>query len=297
MSLVSFVKIDGKEFENAILKSLRLIDYDFPRTVRNVVIKPNLCYYLDWTTGHTTDPNFVASLATVLRKRISDNVKISVVESDASAMKCKYAFKMLGYEKMAERWGLDLVNLSEDESEEIRTTIGDSCLALRLPSTIKNADLLINVTKMKYSRPSVKMTCALKNIFGCAPYPQKYKYHSRLSEFIVGLNKIMKFHLNIIDGNVVFGEGTRRLGLVMASRDIVALDAACAKIMGISPRRVKYLRLAEKEKVGISKFEARGVSPEYFESRYPRMGYLKTVKDQVFYYLEKLKLTSKLGID
>ncbi|MFH0960921.1 MAG: DUF362 domain-containing protein [Pseudomonadota bacterium] len=291
------MKIDGEKFEDAILKSLRLIDYNFPRDARNIVIKPNLCYYLDWTTGYTTDPNFVASLATVLRKNISKDMTINVVESDASAMKCKHAFKMLGYEKMAQRWDLNLVNLSDDEFEEVRTTVNNSRLVFKVPSTIRNADLLINVTKMKYSRPSVKMTCALKNIFGCNPYPQKYRYHYKLPEVIVGLNKIMKFHLNIIDGNVVYGEGTSRLGLVMASRDIVAIDAACAKIMRISPRRIKYLRLAEKENVGISKFEARGVSLEYFASRFPRQKYLKTIKDQVFYYLEKFGLTGKLGID
>lgn len=297
MSLVSLVKIEGEKFEQAILNSLRLINYNFPKDVRNIVIKPNLCYYLDSTTGYTTDPNFVASLATVLRKNISKDVKISVVESDASAMKCKYAFKMLGYEKMAQRWDLNLVNLSEDEFEEVGTTVNNSRLVFKMPSTIKNADLLINVTKMKYSRHSVKMTCALKNIFGCNPYPQKYKYHYKLPEVIVGLNKIMKFHLNIIDGNVVYGESTSRLGLVMASRDIVAIDAACAKIMGVPRRRVNYLRLAEKENVGTSKFETRGVPLDYFASRFPRQRYLKTIKDQVFYYLAKFGLTGKLGID
>lgn len=297
MSLVSLVKIDGQKFEEAIIKSLKLIEYKLPKDARNIVIKPNLCYYLDWSTGHTTDPNFVGSLATVLRQSISEDVTINVVESDASAMKCKYAFKMLGYEKMAQRYGLNLVNLSEDDSEETRTTVNGSNLVFKTPLTIRNADLLINVTKMKYSRPSVKITCALKNIFGCDPYPLKYRYHSSLSDVIVGLNKTMKFDLNIIDGNIVCGEGTRKLGLVMTSRDIVALDSACAKIMGVSKGRVKYLRLAEKEGVGTSKFKAKGVSIDYFTSRYPRQGYLKTIKDLVFYYLAKFGLTGKLGID
>ena len=297
MSLVSLVKINGQKFEEAIIKSLKLIEYKLPKDARNIVIKPNLCYYLDWSTGHTTDPNFVGSLSTVLRQSISEDVTINVVESDASAMKCKYAFKMLGYEKMAQKFGVNLVNLSEDDFERTKTTVNGANLVFKTPLTIRNADLLINVSKMKYSRPSVKMTCALKNIFGCDPYPLKYRYHSMLSDVIVGLNKTMKFDLNIIDGNFVYGEGTRKIGLVMASRDIVALDSACAKIMGVSKGRVKYLRLAEKEGVGTSKFEARGVTIDHFASLYPRQGYLKTIKDQVFYYLAKFGLTSKLGID
>ena len=137
----------------------------------------------------------------------------------------------------------------------------------------------------------------MKNIFGCVPYPEKYRYHYKLPEIIVGLNKIMKFQLNIVDGNVVYGEGTSRLGLVMSSRDIVAIDAACAKIMGVPQRRVKYLRLAEKENIGTSHFEARGVPLDYFASRFPRQKYLKTIKDWVFYYLAEFGLTGKLGID
>jgi uncharacterized protein (DUF362 family) len=212
-------------------------------------------------------------------------------------MKCKYAFRMLGYEKMARQHNLNLVNLSEDKGEKTSVDVGGKKYAFVVPSTIKNADLLINVTKMKYTMRSVKITCAMKNIFGCNPYPQKYKYHDILHEVIVALNKLMKFDLNLIDGNVVCGEGTRRLGLVMASSDIVAMDAACAKIMGIPHRKVKYLRIAEKEKIGTPNFIVKGVPIEYFASRYPRHSYFTIVKDQVFYYLSKFGLTGKLGID
>ena len=65
MSLVSFVKIQ-KDLEypmkQAISESLRLIDYSFDKTVRKVVIKPNLCYYWDCSTGQTTEPRFVSEL-------------------------------------------------------------------------------------------------------------------------------------------------------------------------------------------------------------------------------------------
>jgi uncharacterized protein (DUF362 family) len=297
MSLVSFVKIKNNNLDEAISESLNLIGFPLQKDIQNIVIKPNLCYYLDCTTGYTTDPNFVASVAAILRRNISKDVKIDVVEADASAMKCKYAFKMLGYEKMAQRHNLNLVNLSEDECRKANVTVNDHNFKFMMPSTIEKADLLINVTKMKYTMRSVKITCAMKNIFGCNPYPQKYRYHEILHEVIVALNKLMKFDLNLIDGNIVQGEGARRLGLVMASDDIVAMDAACAKIMGIPYRKIKYLRIAEKENVGTPNFIAKGTPIEYFAARFPRHSYFTIVKDQVFYYLAKFGLTSKLGID
>ena len=53
-----------------------------------------------------------------------------------------------------------------------------------------------------------------------------------------------------LDGNIVAGTGTRRLGLVMASRDPVAIDAAAAKIAGVNPNSIEYIQLARKEGLG-----------------------------------------------
>jgi len=297
MSLVSAVKIINGDFEEAISKSLNLIDFNFSKDMHSIVIKPNLCYYFDYTTGYTTDPNFVAALAQILRNNISKDINICVVESDASAMKCKYAFKMLGYEKMAKHYSLDLVNLSEDKGEKTEVHVGNHTFRFLVPSTIRKADLLINVPKIKYTMRSVKISCAMKNIFGCNPYPNKFRYHENLNEVIVALNKLMKPDLCIVDGNTVFGEQTRKLGLVMASSDNVSIDAACAKIMGMSPNSIKCIRMAEKEKIGRTSFVVKGVPLNYFAARYPRHRCYTRVKNQAFYCLTKFGILSRMGID
>ena len=83
MSLVSFVKVRKKghhPLRQAILGSLDLIQYQFAKDIRNVVIKPNMCYYWDYTTGQTTDPNFVAALVDVIRDQVSPDVNISMLQ-------------------------------------------------------------------------------------------------------------------------------------------------------------------------------------------------------------------------
>ena len=179
MSLVSFVKVRDNQINSlkqAILESLDLIDYSFPEETKNVVIKPNMCYYWDYSTGQTTDPKFVAALIDLVREKISPDTDISIVESDASAMKCKHAFKFLGYEKMAEEYHVNLVNLSEVESKLVKVELENQSFKFMVPKVIKNADLRINVPKIKYLELS-KITCALKNIYGCNPCPKKFKYH------------------------------------------------------------------------------------------------------------------------
>ena len=259
-----------ESIKEAVREALKLIGYSFPKA-RKIVIKPNMCYYWDYSTGQTTDPNFVAALIETFREEISPDVDISIVESDASAMKCKYAFKYLGYEKLAKKYRVNLVNLSEAESENAKVKVKDEVFEFSIPKIIKNADLRVNVPKMKYMT-FTKISCALKNIYGCNPYPKKFKYHPKLSEVIVALNKVMPFDLHILDGLVVCGSKTLKLGLVMASRDPVAMDAAAATIMSVNPRSVDHIMLAEREGLGKSSFKVEGIDLNRFRNVFPRKG-------------------------
>ncbi|WGM90657.1 MAG: DUF362 domain-containing protein [Candidatus Bathyarchaeum tardum] len=297
--MVSFVKINNDaiaSYKYAIIKSLDLVNYSFPHETKNIVIKPNMCYYWDYTTGETTDPQFVGALIEVLRENISPNVNISIVESDASAMKCKHAFKILGYEKMSHEYDVKLVNLSEDPTETVETCAGGYNFKFQIPQTIQNADLKINVPKIKYSVPQLQITCALKNIFGCNPFPKKFKYHPQIWEVIVALNKLYNFNLCLIDGNIVSGIKPRKISLVMASRDPVAIDAAASKIMGINPTKVKYVQLAAKEGLGSIDFINKGVPLENFKAIYPRKGIKNKLTRQAYELVVTMGLNKKLGL-
>jgi uncharacterized protein (DUF362 family) len=299
MSLVSFVNVresTTNSMKQAVLESTDLIDYSFSKKTKTVVIKPNMCYYWDYSTGHTTDPKFVAALIELLREQISQDVKISIVESDASAMQCKYAFKFLGYEKLANEYNVSLINLSEDKSDIIEVMVGGQPFDLAVPRTIQNADLKINIPKIKFAMQKIKVTCALKNIYGCNPYPQKFKYHPKLGETIVALNKAMKFDLCLIDGNIVAGRSTRKLGLVMASRDPVAIDFAAAKIAGVNPNSISYFRLAHREGLGNTSFIPKGVSLNHFKELYPSKSLRDKMLSQALRLLLKVGLGRRLGL-
>lgn len=300
MSLVSFVKMRSKAnspIKEAIQESLELINYSFNKDTRNIVIKPNMCYYWDYSTGQTTDPKFVAALIELIREEISHDIDISIVESDASAMKCKYAFKMLGYQKLSEDCGVRLVNLSEDKKNPVMVNVGSQSFNLMVPQTIENADLKINIPKIKYTFEKIKLTCALKNIFGCNPYPRKFKYHPSLEEAIVASNKAMKFDLILVDGNIVSGVQPRRLGLVMASKDPVATDVAAAEIAGINPNSIRYIKLASKEGLGSTSFVPRGESPSYFKARYPRKRMKNRLMGKAYGLIVRTGLSKRLRME
>ena len=298
MSLVSLTKFKGKSKESmkeAISESLNLINYSLGKNISRVVIKANLCYYWDHTTGQTTNPRFVEALVELLREETSVE-EIAVIESDASAMKCKYVYNFLGYEKIFKNCGVKLVNLSKEASNPVLVSCDGVSYRFQVPEIIQKADLRINLPKIKYTMKGIDLTCALKNIYGCNPYPQKYKYHQRLGPVIVALNKAMKFDLCIIDSNIASGIQPRKIGLIMASEDPVAIDVAAARIAGLNPSKIKYLGLANKEGLGSLNYAARGEALDQFQRQYPRKTVKKKLMSQAFAWVNRLKIGKRIGL-
>jgi len=269
-----------------------LIQFHFDVKVNKIVIKPNLCYYWDSSTGETTDQKLVGALIDCIRENTNENVDISIVESDASAMRCKYAFRMLGYEKMAGNKKVKLVNLTNDSVQNMNVTVRNRGFRLSLPCCIAEADLFINVPKMKYMA-GTKFSGALKNIFGCNPYPKKYRYHKWLDEVIVGLNKIMKPDLCLMDGLVVRGTHPQKLGLLMASTDPVALDVSAARIVGINPHSIRHILMASTEGIGSLKCVNVGEDLSEFARLFPK----KDAKDKTWELISKLYMRLLAGLN
>ena len=217
--------------------------------MRNVIIKPNLCYYWNASTGETTDGRVVCSVIRYLRDRISDGVNITVAEADASAMRTKYAFKILGYEALCKSEDVSLINLSEGAVSQRTATVGASELTLPFNEVLLNTDLVVNVPKLK-THNFVGMTCAMKNIFGAISKPRKYDYHGNIDNVIIAANKIVKSGITVVDGLIARGSCPKRLGVVIASDNVLANDYVAAKLMSFNPNSVPYLRLGAKEKLG-----------------------------------------------
>ena len=233
-----------------------------------------MCYYYHPSTGEVTDPRFVAALIDVFRERLGAE-EILVVESDASAMKCKHAFSMLGYDKMAAEKNVRLVNLAEEKFKVVEANFAGENFTFHIPLLFSEADLVVNVPKPKYM-DDVKITCALKNFFGCNGYKNKFIYHKALDESIVTVNENIKTHLVVLDGLAVVGAYTKRLNLVMSSEDVVAADAAVSAMMGLSPRSVGAIALAAKKGLGSQNFAAVG-DFNYFKNEFPS----RTLKDNL----------------
>jgi len=232
-----------------VFRAMDLLNYNLKSDTDSVIIKPNLCYYWDYSTGETTDPRIVSGIIDWIRGSLGDDVHIYIAEADASAMRTKYAFKMLGYEKLGLEKKVKLANLSEGEIVEKEVVVAGRKLVLPVNKTLLEKSILISVPKLKYNR-TVGFTCALKNIFGAISKPYKYAYHKKLAHVIVAMNKIVRTNIVLVDGIIVSGKTPKKLGVAIAGDDAVACDFVAAKAAGLEPNRIEYWKLAVKEKIG-----------------------------------------------
>jgi len=284
---VSLVEAKNQdELAKYVSKALSLLDLKLDKSIKKVVIKPNLCYYWSAATGYTTDPRLVEAIIDVIRENYGQHLDIKIAEADASAMRTKHAFQMLGYTKLAERKEVELVNLSKDVIEERKVTVNGVKLSYQIPKLLLEADLFVNVPKLKVMR-EVAITCALKNLFGAIAYPRKVEYHPNLNEAIIGVCTILKPDLTIVDGLIALGRVPFRLNLIMASADPFSIDWIAAQIMGYNPSKIKFLRIAVKEElVDPKNIAAVGENISKFARAFPRNNY----------FTSKLLYNTQLGL-
>jgi uncharacterized protein (DUF362 family) len=103
-------------------------------------------------------------------------------------------------------------------------------------------------------------TGAMKNAFGGLLHDKRHWTHSVIHETLVDLLTIQKeIHpglFAVMDGTIAGdGPGPRAMrphvaNLMLASQDMVAIDAVAAKLMGFDPMSLKYIRLAHEAGLG-----------------------------------------------
>jgi uncharacterized protein (DUF362 family) len=270
--LISKVKAPS-EIYPIIKKGLRSLGNLGLNSSSTVVIKPNLCCIKPQETGATTDPKVVEGIVTCLQNDYSAK-SIYIVESDGSQVLADMAFKLLGYERLASRTGVELVNLSKSRFSDEDFPDNAFLRKVRYPDIMKKASFFISVPKIK-THGENSFTAALKNQFGCNPDPRKYRLHKRLDDAIVDLNVAFRPDLIVVDALIAMG-GYRgpvdgvpiRMDTLIFGRDPVAIDHLAARIIGIDPNSVRYLVEARRRGVGSTDYTTIGEIPEHLDKRF-----------------------------
>jgi uncharacterized protein (DUF362 family) len=130
---------------------------------------------------------------------------------------------------------------------------------------IMDADIVISLPKFKTHGLTV-MTGAIKNSYGILPGAQKARLHGiagspqRFHQVIVEVFRQRVPDLFIMDavvgmeGNGPASPDLRKIGVIIASDNAVAMDAVVARMMGLDPGRLRFLKIAREW--GLGDFDA-----------------------------------------
>ncbi|WXG42131.1 MAG: DUF362 domain-containing protein [Candidatus Freyarchaeum deiterrae] len=253
-SLVIIVR--GEDPETMVTKGLGELDIKIPQ--KKIVIKPNLIANNPYPT--TTSSKTVEAIIKNLKKF----EKEIIIAEGAGWTDTFEAYRDLGYQEIAKRHGAKLVDLNTDKYEIVKNPKALVLNEYELPLTLKDSYLVSAAVLKVHSQ--VGVTLSIKNMLGASIDGHKGRFHRRgINESIVDINLYKAPNLAIIDGREAnvkgeLGGEVQTFDLMIFSQDPVAADAVGAKILGVDPLSVKYLRLAQEKELGtadLGKIEVR----------------------------------------
>ncbi|GAH80484.1 unnamed protein product, partial [marine sediment metagenome] len=129
----------GKDPLAMVRQALDLIDAaQIVAPTDRIVLKPNYVEPMMPDTGVTTDPRVIEGVIAWLQDLGATD--IAVAESTWQRSRTQRAFEMVGLPEMAERRGVKLLNLYDDEHVEVTIPNALSLHKVLLPRTVLEAD-------------------------------------------------------------------------------------------------------------------------------------------------------------
>jgi uncharacterized protein (DUF362 family) len=196
--------------------------------------------------------------------------KISIGEANSSMYLADEMFEINGINDMANKMGIEVVNLSEGPMMDKPIERGYVFDNIRISQKLDGAKIVsMPVAK---THASTEVTLNLKNMFGVLPKRKKGRYHKKIDPILADINKAISPTLAIVDASTCLeGEGPFHgnpveLDLIVAGNNAVAVDSVMAKIMGFEPRDILHIRLASELGLGPINLDEIKVVGESIES-------------------------------
>ena len=252
---VSVLKCDDYNVEEickVIRKSLENINFEIPKN-KKILLKPNVLGQKKPETAICTHPAVLDALCKLFEENeiwIGDSGGISAYGGT------KKAFEISGIEAVAKKHNRKLISFEASERKEIIDNNAKIIKKFILAKEPFMVDLIINVPKLK-THVLMKYTGAVKNMFGCVPGGGKSQKHAlapneeMFGNLLLDIYQNVKPQLNIMDAIIgLEGDGPgsagkpKKVGLVIASEDAVALDIVASNIIGYNPLDIKTTKYA-----------------------------------------------------
>ncbi|MFH2099626.1 MAG: DUF362 domain-containing protein [Pseudomonadota bacterium] len=243
-----------------------------------VFIKPNIVF---WTKAVAFPKWGVLTTSRVMEDMVKLLVDLGVTditigEGIVADPKDKetppHAFETLGYNKLAQRYGVKVKNVMEGPFKKTELADGQT---LRFHEDVLAADVVVDLPAMK-THNQTTVSLGIKNLKGTIDIPSRKKCHNADPEmdlhwWVSQLSDPMKSVFTLVDGIYTLERGPafdgriHRSNLLVASADVLAADMVGARLLGWPPDQVPHLVHAAQRRgrsLDLASLEIRGEDPE-----------------------------------
>jgi uncharacterized protein (DUF362 family) len=236
----------------------------FVKANQTVVIKPNIGWDVPPERAGNTNPELVA--------RIVEQCKMAGAKSvyvfDNTLGEATRCYELSGIENAVKKAGGTMVSgKSESYYHPVTIPKGKRLKETKVHELILESDVFINVPVLK-NHGGTTLSISMKNLMGVV-WDRRFWHSNDLHQCIADFPTFRKPDLNVVDAyRVLKRNGPRGVSVAdvvmmkyqLITKDIVAADAAAAKVFGIEPKQVSYIGLAEQAGVGNSNIEGMKVN-------------------------------------
>lgn len=226
----------------------------FVKKGQTVVVKPNIGWDVSVERGGNTNPKLVARIV----KHCLDAGAKEVYTFDNTCDNWVKCYETSGIEAAVKAVGGKVVpGNTESYYKTVKIPNGRVLKEAKVHELLINADVFINVPILKH-HSSAQVSIAMKNLMGIV-WDRRYWHRNNLQQCIADMVTWRKPDLNVIDAyRVMMKNGPRGVSeadvtvmkSLLLSTDIVAADAAAAKLFGSEPSDIEHIRLAHEMKLG-----------------------------------------------
>ena len=274
------------DFADVISRGLRELAVNVAG--RSVLLKPNLVEYAPGTVINT-HPLIVAGAATAFLRAGAREVVVG--EAPGHRRDIEYLLSVTGLTDHLREMRIRFVDLNHDD---VRMTALKSHFTglgrIALPVEVLRSDFVVSLPKLK-THHWAAMTASMKNFFGVVPgavygWPKNILHFHGIDNSILDLNATIGSQFTIVDAVVAMeGDGPimgkpRQTGFLAMGSDLVAVDATCARIIGLDPAKIPYLMEASRflGHLNPSRIDQRGEDPARYRTRFDVLPHFKALQ-------------------
>jgi uncharacterized protein (DUF362 family) len=251
-SRVAIRRATSYESDLAALLFETIRELDPPVRGKSVLLKPNLVGFHE-SGAVNTHPAVIAAARDSFLKLGATEVFIGdgpALDRDTQAV-----LEMARMREFVGPLKNIFVDLNVDDVERVVLPTHASRLReLYFPKTLRGVDFVVSMPKLKTHRWA-GVTLSLKNMFGVVPgscygWPKNVLHWAGIERAILDINAAVRPDFAIVDGIIgMEGNGPiqgtpKPAGVIVVGDDPVAVDATCARIMGLAPERINHIARA-----------------------------------------------------